>query len=209
MSIKKLLVLAAAGVASSAALAGTMGYTSASAPAMYDNTGVYIEGMAGYNRYVLEDAFGTSNGAATWDKGNGNFAFGADIGYQFHRYFSAELGGIYTLKAKETYNGATSDIKLWAAYFAGKVSVPIYDNVSVFAKLGVGYQDLKVDAGAFLANEENNWGAMYGAGIAYNFTPAFYIDGQWLRFTGKNTNAQTVITAPNIFLLGVGYKFAM
>jgi predicted porin len=53
---------------------------------------------------------------------------------------------------------------------------------------------------------------MFGAGIAYNFTPEFYITGEWLRFTGKfklEDDKLTLTTAPNIFLLGVGYKFAM
>ena len=54
---------------------------------------------------------------------------------------------------------------------------------------------------------------MFGAGVVYNITPEFYVSGEWLRFTGKikhdSTGMTATTTAPNIFLLGVGYKFAM
>ena len=79
----------------------------------------------------------------------------------------------------------------------------------MFTKLGVGYQKTKVDDGIGWDRSTSNWGAMFGAGLAYNFTQAFYITGEWLRFTGKISNGATQTTAPNIFLLGLGYKFIM
>jgi len=208
MKMKKLLILTAAGLASSVVLAGNSMYAPRPAPApmMMSDTGIYIEGMAGYNRYVLSDLTPAST-SVNWKNGTGNWAFAADIGYQFHRYFSAELGGIYTLRAKEN----TFKYRPWYAYLAGKMSIPIYDNLSLFTKLGVGYQELKADTGAVSVTETsyNNWGAMFGAGLAYNFTPAFYITGQWLRFTGRIKDGAVQTTAPNIFLVGLGYKFAM
>jgi opacity protein-like surface antigen len=210
MSIKKLLVLAAAGLASSAALAGHVGYTAAPAPAMYDNTGVYLEGLVGYNRYAFEDSYGTFQDGS-WDNGTGNWAFGADIGYQFHRYMSVELGGIYTLRAKADFPGDSYKMNPWYAYLAGKLAVPVYDNVSVFTKLGVGYQrtKAKLSSDSSDTHKESATGAMFGAGVTYNFTPAVYMSGQWLRFTGKVKDGYTDNTAPNIFLLGLGYKFSM
>ena len=214
MSIKKILVLAATGIASSAALAGgPVKYTAPAAmPASANNnTGVYIEGLVGYNRYTFDDAL-PATGNASWDNGSGNWSFAADVGYQFQRYFSAELGGIYTLKAKYTNaNGDSVNVQPWYAYLAGKMSVPVYDNISVFAKLGAGYQKIK-NSNENLTNglyTSSNWGPMFGAGVAYNITPEFYITGQWLRFTGKIKDATINTTAPNIFLLGAGYKFAM
>jgi opacity protein-like surface antigen len=216
MSIKKLLVLAAAGLASSAALAGHVGYTAAPAPAMYDNTGVYLEGLVGYNRYAFEDSYGTlpDGSWGSWDNGTGNWAFGADIGYQFHRYMSVELGGIYTLRVSGIYTpedstGDSYKMNPWYAYLAGKLAVPVYDNVSVFTKLGVGYQRTKFSSDSSDTHKESATGAMFGAGVTYNFTPAVYMSGQWLRFTGKVKDGYTDNTAPNIFLLGLGYKFSM
>ena len=217
MSIKKLLVLAAAGITSSAALAGAaVKYTAPPVPPapVKNNTGVYIEGLAGYNRYAFSDVVPTSD---NWSNGSGNWAFGADIGYQFHQYFSAELGGIYTLNAKYTLKKKSTDVRPWYAYLAGKISVPLYENVSAFAKLGLGYQKIKVNDTKVIVSDNvttSNWGAMFGAGIAYNITPEFYLSGEWLRFTGKTkvddkSKNIAITTAPNIFLLGVGYKFAM
>jgi len=93
MSIKKLLVLAAAGVASSAALAGgPVKYTAPAAmPApVNNNTGVYIEGLGGYNRYALSDVTPASDDS-NWNHGSGNWAFGADIGYQFQQFFAVVI----------------------------------------------------------------------------------------------------------------------
>ena len=225
MKMKKLLILTAAGLASSVVLAGNSMYAPRPAPApmMMSDTGIYIEGMAGYNRYAFTDGYDSSIRVIVpsvesydWDNGTGNWAFAAAIGYQFHRYFSAELGGIYTLRAKfnYTFHGVSpaevSNIKVqpWYAYLAGKMSIPIYDNLSLFAKLGAGYQKVKMDDASTLGTQ-NNWGPMFGAGLAYNFTPAFYITGQWLRFTGKIKDGVVQTTAPNIFLIGLGYKFAM
>jgi opacity protein-like surface antigen len=231
MKIQKLLLLSAAGLASASVLANGSGmYTPAPAPMMNNNTGVYIEAMGGYNRYAFKDAFGdtliTSSGSnletRNWSSGNGNWAAGAAIGYQFMRNLSAELGGIYTWRAKYEYNSGglsatTANFKLrpYYAYLAAKLAVMVYDNMSVFTKLGVGYQKMSVSVsgtetqGITLTENQSNWGAMFGAGLAYNFTPAFYIMGQWLRFTGKIKDGTVQTTAPNLFLLGLGYKFAM
>jgi len=224
MKITKLSILIAAGLASSGALAGTAMYAAGPAPApmMMGDTGVYIEGMVGYNRYNFQDGYGDVNpgvGASVgtdWNNGSGNWAFAAAIGYQFARNFSAEAGGIYTQKAKATFSNGllpptnlTLKFKPWYAYIAGKLSVPIYDSLSAFAKLGAGYQKVKVDSGTTVTTNPNNWGPMFGAGLSYYFTPAFYLTGQWLRFTGKINNGVVQTTAPNIFLLGLGYKFAM
>jgi len=200
MRTKKLLILTAAGFTFSCTLASGAGmYTSkAPFPMTLDSVGVYIEGLAGYNRYDFKEAL---HSGLSWDNGSGNWAFAADIGYQFHQYLSVELGGIYTFGTKE----AGVKHRPWYAYLAGKLSMAVYDNISVFAKMGAGYQKLIDDGG----DNQNNWGPMFGVGLAYHFTPQFYIQGQWLRFTGKVREGIPKTSAPNIFLLGLGYKFSM
>jgi len=225
--MKNLFILSVLGVVSSAALAAgaTTKYNTAPAPALTSDTGVYIEGLVGYNRYVFDSALGTPDtvAATNWHNGSGNWTLGADIGYQFQRYLSAELGGIYTfygaLEPQDKSPGAPGSLKLQPsyAYLAGKFSMPVYNNFSVFAKLGAGYQKIYIttNGAEFLGSgvtSESNWGPMLGAGIAYNFTPAFYVSGEWLYFTnsvGLGPNGSISTKTPNIFLLGVGYKFAM
>jgi len=226
MSMKKLLILAAAGLVSSAALAGGVGSYNAAAPALHSYTGIYIEGLAGYATTYYKDLIGTNVAADSWSHGTGNWAFGADVGYQWNKYFAAELGGVYILKS--TYNDANANdatFKPWVAYLAGKVSVPVVNNVSVFGKLGLAY--LKQRVGEYNGNttlgsvanvnlgNSTHWGPMFGVGVAYHWTKALYLNAQYLRFTGKVVNGgngtntmSTYIPNPNVFLLGVGYKFA-
>jgi len=173
------------------------------------NTGIYIEGLAGYNRYALKNM---ANPKDSWRHGMGNWAFGGDLGYQFCKYFSAEGGGIYTLhgiaKNPRSLDPSKDETnKTWYAYLAGKMSVMIGDKATLFTKLGLGYQQLRVVNGPFGNEKFHKWGAMFAAGTAYHFTPAIYISLQWLRFTGKTTEGTTYAMAPNIFLLGIGYKF--
>jgi hypothetical protein len=170
---------------------------------------VYIEGLAGYNRFAFSD---TKPSTIGWDNGNGNFSFGASFGIKTDdRYISAELGGIYTLAAKATDNSTArrftkAKVQPWYAYFALVLSIPISNHINLLTKAGPGYQQCNDDANNVIIRK---WGAMFSAGIAYFFNPAFYINGQWLRFTGEIKNNEVQTTAPNIFLLGLGYKFTM
>jgi len=222
MSMKKLLVLAAAGLVSSAALAGGVGSYNAAAPALHSYTGIYIEGMAGYATTYYKNLVGTS-ASDDWTHGTGNWSVGADVGYQWNKYFSGELGGVYLFSSK--YNDASASgqvtFKPWTAYLAGKVAVPVVDNVSLFGKFGVGYVRQKVSQGAGTAmpgvanyDTGSHWGPMFGVGVAYHWTSNIYVDGQYLRFAGAvktdaSGNKSTYVPSPNVFLLGVGYKFAM
>jgi opacity protein-like surface antigen len=223
MKVKKVL-LSALGIMSSAALA-TAGNAKmhTAAPAINSANGIYIEGLAGYNRYAFSNTGTPNNVVPTqWHNGFGNVALGADIGYQFQRYFSVELGGIYTfygsLEPQNKIPGAPDTMKLQPsyAYLAGKVSTPIYNNFSAFAKLGAGYQQINVtDDGKLFGEDIGNasyLGLMLGAGIAYHITPAVYVSGEWLHFangTSLDNNVSVATPAPNLFLLGVGYKFTM
>jgi hypothetical protein len=126
----------------------------------------YVEGMGGFDRSL-------SNGA-----------FGTDIGYQFYKNFSAELGTIYTTKDNK-----------FDTYLAGKMSVPVNDKFSVFTKVGVGRQ----------FSSSNKTVPMFGVGATYKLTSKTYLEGQWVRFI--NDDSQT--TAPSFFLAGIGYKFSL
>jgi hypothetical protein len=191
------------------ALIGTQIYALDSTANPTQRKGVYIAGLAGYNRYGLRYI---ANPNDDWTNGRGNFAFGAAAGYQCSKYFSVEAGGIYTFdgKARNPLSvDPTKDeiLKTRYAYLVGKLSVMTYPNTTIFTKLGLGYQHLSVSNGPFGKEKLRKWGAMFGAGTAYYFTPKVFINLQWLRFTGKVVDGAGHVTAPNIFLLGLGYKF--
>jgi len=210
MRIKpKLTLLMASIIVIGCVLIGNQTYAFNSQINSAKNKGAYITGLAGYNRYALKDI---ANPNDDWTNGRGNFAFGAAVGYQFCKYFSLETGGIYTLDGKArnplSVDPSKDEIaRTRYAYLAGKLSVTTYPKTTIFTKLGLGYQQLSVSNGPFGQEKFRKWGVMFGAGTAYDFTPKVFISLQWLRFTGKVVDGAGHATAPNIFLLGLGYKF--
>jgi opacity protein-like surface antigen len=219
--MKKILILSTLGVVSTAALAGNTTTTHNKSPIpVTANTsrGIYVEGLAGYNRYAFLDALDgivPSSAVPDWSNSQGNASLAADVGYQFHRNVSAEVGGIYTFKAtlRYTYEDESQhkvDIQPWYMYLAAKLSIPVHDNLSVFAKVGAGYQHINIsydDDSLDLDNNSSNWGPMLGLGVAYNLTSTTYANAEWLLFTGKVDDAGVATVSPNVFLVGIGYKF--
>jgi opacity protein-like surface antigen len=177
--------------------------------------GTYIEGLIGYNRYAFRDITIVESDIVNLniDNEKGNLALGATIGYQHNRYLAVEGGGIYAFKAKYSFESTTTgavfnnlSARPWYAYLAGRITLEIMDHLNIFTKLGLGFQRLVLGS-PHLGSSESNWGAMFGGGLIYHFTPTIYINGQWMRFTGKVKNAIPDTSASNVFLLGLGYKF--
>lgn len=187
------------------------------------DTGIYGEGLLGYNRYAFSDGYADSLAPGAfgfsqrqWSNGVGNFVFGAIVGYQFSKFVSAEAGGFYTLKAKYSYvfsgfgsTKTTIKVQPWYVFLGGRLAVPVYHNFIAFTKLGAGYQKTRITDDPNAKGHQSKWGPMFGGGLAYYFPIGAYIDVQWLRFTGEIKNGTVDNTAPNFFLLGLGYKFAM
>jgi len=143
MSVKKLLVLTAAGIVSlgmTAALAGGPDV----APA--DN-GVYVDLNLGY---AFQDWEGIGNilggvGFVTWgDNAQGGFAGSVDLGYQWNQYLAAEFGYWYLPQANFTVLpggvGASGSINNYALYLAAKFMAPVMDNLDLFFKAGLAYR---------------------------------------------------------------------
>jgi opacity protein-like surface antigen len=225
MQTKKILSLTIPGLLFSLAITAQVSTTKPPFSYMKStDTGIYAEGLVGYNRYAFSDGYYHSLGPVLpfgvsqrqWNNGTGNWAFGAIIGYQFHRNFSAEAGGFYTLKAKYSYvfsgigsTKTTISVQPWYAFLGAKLSIPVSYGINLFAKLGAGYQKIRIKDDPNDRGNQSKWGPMFGGGLAYYFTPGIYINAQWLRFTGKIKNGALDNTAPNLFLVGLGYKFAM
>jgi len=171
MHIKKIVILVTS-VAGLVNVANGTTYQKLSTvpPQAYHTTDIpspyYVEGFLGFDNH-----------------NRGNLSIGSDLGYQFHRYFSGELGLIYTYSAD------------WNVYFAGKMEVPIYKELYAFSKLGIGYE-------RYESNDVVT--PVLGVGIAYKLTPKIYFQGQWLRFVGDVPLAKE---GASLFLAGIGYKF--
>ena len=232
MSTNKLLILAAIGAASigvsSGVLAGEIEYTPSYA-------GIYFEGNLGYAaRNWINDTstpYGTTNltpGALTSvSNGRGGFAGGGDVGYQFNQYFSVEGGWYYLPSVSGTFAVAgtpvfTARVDSGLAYGAFKMATPVYENMSIFGKLGAGYGYNSVSgaipAAVFLntnntgvVTQSNYWKPLWAVGIQYYFNTNLSINFQYMNTAGYHSSSGNNFAAPdtNLFTAGVGYKFLM
>jgi len=151
-------------------------------------------------------------------------AFGFKVlgGYLFNEYFALEGGyfnlGEYTFETEtstgETYDGSS---KMHGANIDALLHLPVYEHLSVTARIGVIYAQVKEEynysGGVLLVNgmpkettpENTDAGLKYGLGLQYDFTPALGIRGEW-----ENYHLEEAIAAGadiSLFSLGVVYRF--
>lgn len=213
MSVKKLLILAAAGVVSTSALAG--GASNYSAPASMsseDQVGLYVGVNAGWANTMWKNQVGTASGAS-WNDNNG-FVGGVDVGYSFNENLALELGGLWLSKVKYN-NSGTSSLKTWDMYLAGKGTVDLYEDLNAFGKFGVAYNHSNIGTGATLPStltttgNHNSWEPLFAVGLGYDFAQDWNVNAQYMYIMGKESNDVSTTAAQNIFTLGLAYTFAM
>lgn len=212
MSVKKLLVLAAATAATmgaTSAFAGGVDSTysapmAATAPTSY----FYVQGNLGYAGTNWKS--GSDAAATNWSNGNGGFTWGVDAGYMWTQNLGLEVGYYMFPTAKATVAGAGAKAQQWAMYGAAKFAVPVYPNMDIYAKAGLGYNRSEL-SGSITGNTNakyHKWGFVGGAGVDYTFDNNVFLDVQYMYFQGR---AATDIAVSNVstYTMGVGYKFAM
>ena len=118
-------------------------------------------------------------------------------GYQFNRYFAAELG--YSDLGEASGAGATVEGKAWEVVGIG--SYPIVDKFSVYGKLGLYRGELKGPSG-----EETNNDVTYGVGLQYDFLKNVGVRGEWQRYS-KMGGGNIAETDVDVLSVGVVYRF--
>jgi len=238
MSVKnKLLVLAAgvAAIAVTAAQAGGPGVMAAPAPV---DSGIYVDVDAGSAQSNWSNFWagamnpapmGVPPGTVT-SHGRSGFTIGGDLGYQFNRHFSAELGW-YKLP---TVAGSAPiapiamnalQTRSWILYFAGKLSVPVYDDIDLFGKAGLVWRNLSYSGSsaanpifaAGIGRTGHYWAPFLGFGGQYKITHEWSVNVQYLYIPAYTRNANFVVAndvknqapAAHLILGGIGYKFAV
>jgi len=233
MSVKKSLIIAAAGLACVSATAALAGGPEA-APAFQPN--VYFEANFGYASadwtswtdqqlgpwasnhvsYTL-----TNLGGAPGSNKDGGFTMGVDAGYQFTQNLSVEAAWYYLPKVSGNTNGnGNVTVHNWMAYGAGKLSLPVMDSLDIFGKVGVGYRSLNYsgvngNVATAYRGTAGYWAPVFGIGAKYLFTQNWSINAQWMfmpGYTGSAVNNNSVAKqAPvlNLFTAGIGYQFAV
>jgi OmpA-OmpF porin, OOP family len=176
--IKTLLAIGALAVAGSAA---------AQQPSM---SSAYIGGTIGQ----AESKDGCNNIANCDEKDTAWRILG---GYQFNRYFAAELG--YHDLGEASSPGGGVEATAWELVGIG--SYPIVDKLSVYGKLGLYRGELEG-----LGAEETNSDVTYGVGLQYDFLKNVGVRGEWQRYSKMGGGSLTE-TDVDVLSVGVVYRF--
>lgn len=194
MSVKKFLILTAAGAMSLAATSVFAGGPDIAPP---PDNGVYFELSVGYAGLDWADHYNYLD-PDFYSSGGGGFTFGADLGYQFNQYFGLELGWFWlprvryagdydwrndnnnTISAdnddEDDYYNETRRIQDWFAYLAAKFMAPVAEHLNAYFKFGVAYRRTEISD----LNDVDSWRPIFGGGFQYYFDDFWSIKLQWL-----------------------------
>lgn len=222
---KKISLVGVSGVialaASSCSLAN-IGNTLASIQSVDNNPGFYVGLQAGVAKADYGSAVKDAVDQAPYhDSKEGGAAARVLAGWSFNQYFAAETG--YDFLPTNDYSVSTAsgsqvvDVKdkTHAVDLVGKASLPVSENVSLYAKAGGAY--VKARSNEATANAEQTTSSIeptYGLGVAYHINQNVGIDASWTQIYGKDstfdsTNNTYTLNTPMINFLGLGvsYKF--
>ncbi|OGT32708.1 MAG: hypothetical protein A3C44_00325 [Gammaproteobacteria bacterium RIFCSPHIGHO2_02_FULL_39_13] len=237
MSVKKLLVLSAAGLAAigaTAVMAGGPDHMAMPAEAAFQNS-IYVEGHVGYaqsnwKNFNSNEWMGASATSiyTPSTNGKGGITGGADLGYNITRHIAVEGGWFYIPQVKgagtgivvNTFSAATAltgTINSWFAYTAAKLSVPVMDDLDLFGKVGVAYRGLTYSPNTIqgVTGHGHYWAPVFGTGIQYTLNDAWLFGAQYMYLPGNSevNYANTAFGAPNaapeinMYTGFIGYKF--
>ena len=202
----------------------------------------YIEGNVGYANHPWQNDRTTTVGLenqlgvlTNLSNINGGVIGGVDAGYQFTPYLALEGGWSYlptasynrdrtvTLPVAQTTftlpQGLQVNINSGLAYIAAKGTVPVYNKLEAFGKLGAGYvyNNANVNVPASLvnsstvhtSNHSNYWNALFGFGLQYPILERLTANVQYDYVPGYRDASANHFITPNIQLVtfGLGYKF--
>lgn len=133
-------------------------------------------------------------------KANGGFkdhdtAFKLSGGYDFDKTFGVEAGYVDL--------GKSEGVKGSAFYVAGTGNFAINEQFSLFAKVGISANRVKVER---TNTKFNNTAPIIGVGAAYNFSKTFSLVGEYENF-GKVVDENNLSVKADMFSVGLRYKF--
>ena len=118
---------------------------------------------------------------------------------------------------KESAGSLSDTLNSWAAYGGFKLTIPLLDNLFAFGKIAAAYNQVSGSNNLTGANAvnysgtNNYWTPLFGFGLQYYFNQNVSINGEYIFIPGNeqiNTGAGRTPNS-NVFLFGVGYKFAI
>lgn|GEM_PF-6438229 len=176
----------------------------------------YIGASVNYTHSDWKTMLGANGTSFTdWKNSTGGIGFGAYAGYMMTNHIGAELGWnrAPTVKFNLSYQSspyvATSiSTNMFYAAFVMSNQLPIAQNITMFLKVGPGYQRVHVTGGTDAINSMNAIG-LYGAvGLTYAITPNIGISAQAAGLSGQtNHNKGQYTTNPYIYSVSLAYLF--
>lgn len=219
MSVKKLLVLSAAGLAAigaTAAMAGGPDHMAMPAAPAFQNS-IYVDGHVGYTQsnwsdFNANNVMGTS--ASSWmaptKNGKGGVTGGVDMGYNVTQHIAVEAGWFHIPQVKGAVTaygeaapfdiaaGSTAKVNSWFAYMAAKLTVPVMENLDLFGKVGVAYraQTYSLPVSATSPGHGHYWAPVFATGMQYTFAQDWMVGAQYMHLAGNSK------VNPSILLFG-------
>lgn len=138
------------------------------------------------------------------------------LGYRFNRIAGLELAVIYF--SKIIFHGVgvhperRDKLKHNLVYLAGKFLIPVYHQLGIYIKAGVGYVvrdrimygTIGIQRDLFLLQEGQFVVPVYGLGLNYQVTDHWILDGTWI---GSPKNEHNQLPSSNFWGVGAIYQF--
>ena len=148
----------------------------------------YIEANGGWS-YAYNNSI---NGISSSDQSGFGFNINAGFG-GITQYTSFELG--YSNLASPTYNGSSTTLNSFD--LSVLLHIPLGQYFSIFGKLDSGFTSM---GSSSHTDSETKFGYIAGAGVKYNFSESFYVQGLYQCYANNGN-------IPNANLLGAGIGF--
>ena len=168
---------------------------SAPASAQQSDAGWYIGGSYGMTNIDVS----TSGPGASVDGDDSGFKiFG---GFQFSKYWGAEVGYLDAGKASVTGPGGNTNLSVTGWTLAGTGTLPLGENFALLGKVGMWMWDSSCSGAVCLPSASDSDADMYyGIGARYNFNKNWGVQVEWEQF-------DTSSDAVTLTSIGVRYKF--
>jgi OOP family OmpA-OmpF porin len=181
------------------------------------DNGVYIGGSIGQTRVHFDGTPAIASGLpVTYD--NSDSAWTAFGGYQFNKYFSAELtyvklGNYHANLAVPGVGNLFTNIQItgWGPSIVG--TLPLRNDLAILGRIGETYMretrgNCDICIGTVSTASDNTWSPTVGIGLKYDFNSSLSARGELTHYTniGKST-ANTFGANMNLYTVGFAYKF--
>jgi hypothetical protein len=173
----------------------------AAAPVAAQDRGLYVGGSVGLAQY--KDTCDQLSGAGATSCDNDDAAFRFFAGYSFNRYAALEAAYVNLGNTAAAVGGALFDADTHGADLVGVLSVPVFDRVSLFAKLGIYRLRTTVESAGGRGGDTDS-GFTYGLGLGYDLG-RLGIRFEWQRY--DNINGIAADETADVFSVGALFRF--